>query len=766
MGDELFYCITKIERYEHMYNSVVNDILKINSHILSLITDAKTIPGISENSFRDWEETCGRIQRHISDDIIRIAVVGPIKSGKSTFINSLFKGDYLKRGAGVVTSIVTRARSGDSLNASLFFKSCDEINTEIESALVLFPSIPWDSENTKFDIRREKDREGLRGAIQTLSTEQLISNDTRNMNSVLLMSYVRGYDKVHSLISQQTGMKQYTGDVFREHWDFVGNDHLAVYLKDIQLEINSSHIDKKIEIADCQGSDSPNPLHLVMIQNYLLLTHLIVYVISSRTGLRRADIRFLSMIKKMGIMDNILFVINCDFSEHESIEDLQLLIQKVREELSFIKPKPEVYSFSALYNLFKVQREDSTLKKLPEKDLARAEQWENEKGFSSFSDQETALFESSLKEKITRERYSLLLRNHFCRLAVMGSEFMNWININKDILKKDTTAVNDIYKKIKHHQEKMNRIKNMIQSTLDGAVQTIRRDLKNDVDRFFDARSGELIDNIIEFIRSYQTSFDQYEDRFAAGGFSNILYLIYQEFKQALDFYMAETITPKIIGFIKKEEEKINSHLETVAGSYEFIVKDALFEYKDSMGEHGIELNYENHDGLKIPDMESIKGTSGLRLPPPVDILQYTALIRTEAILRLGMYTVIRVVKKLFKRSVPNEKDEKVLALKDAVLRIKRETEKSIGFQFKSYKENIKFQYIFKLVDAFSTNLYEILLDRFQVHVSDLSKVVELFSEKRIDKEQVSGTLKKMEISLSEIHENIERVKKDIESIV
>jgi hypothetical protein len=97
------------------------------------------------------------------------------------------------------------------------------------------------------------------------------------------------------------------------------------------------------------------PLHLVMIQDYLLLTNLIVYVVSSRTGLRQADIRFLSMIKKMGILENTLFIINCDFSEHESISDLKTLIHRVREELAMVQSEPQVFAFSALFNLFSSQ---------------------------------------------------------------------------------------------------------------------------------------------------------------------------------------------------------------------------------------------------------------------------------------------------------------------------------------------------------------------------------------------------------------------------
>jgi len=62
--------------------------------------------------------------------------------------------DFLKRGAGVVTSIVTKIRKGDLMRAQLFFKSWDEINREIRQALALFPELNEISDPALFDIRK------------------------------------------------------------------------------------------------------------------------------------------------------------------------------------------------------------------------------------------------------------------------------------------------------------------------------------------------------------------------------------------------------------------------------------------------------------------------------------------------------------------------------------------------------------------------------------------------------------------------------------
>ncbi len=185
-------------------NSLRDELLQATSKLLTLLESIKQLPGPVDNVFRDWESTCKNIKKQMAEEIIRVAVIGPIKSGKSTFVNSLFKGDHLKRGAGVVTSIVTRIRSGTCLEAELQFKSWDEVNREIEQAIVLLPSLKQDSENDRIDIRRENDRKKLQKALDALNVEQLITNDTRNASSVLLSSYLKGYDRVIDIISSES----------------------------------------------------------------------------------------------------------------------------------------------------------------------------------------------------------------------------------------------------------------------------------------------------------------------------------------------------------------------------------------------------------------------------------------------------------------------------------------------------------------------------------------------------------------------------------
>jgi GTPase SAR1 family protein len=740
------------------YHSIKEELLRVNQDILKLFQEAALITGKTDNSFSDWETTCNKTHKQLSEEIIRIAVVGPIKSGKSTFTNSVLKGDYLKRGAGVVTSIVTRVRRGKFLKAKLFFKSWDEVNAEIDQALVLFPSLNWRTESDKFNIRRKKERIELKQALDTLTTEQLITKNSRVANSVLLLSYLKGYDDVKDLMPTNAMTNRYDQGQFEKHWNFVSNEFMAVYLKDIELRIDSNGIDTNIEIADCQGSDSPNPLHLAMIQDYLLSTHLIVYVISSRTGLREADIKFLYMIKKMGIIDNILFIINCDFSEHESIDDLKDLIEKIRGELSIIKTDPDIYSMSALFNLFKAQHD-----RLSEKNTNRLKQWQKEHELVNFSESETQRFETAFNKRLTKDRYALLLKNHLERLDVISTGMDHWIYVHQSMIAQDAVNIHDVIEKVKQHQKRANHIKSMIKNTLDGGIQQIKNELKSDIDRFFDVRSGGVLKDIVEFIKHYKIPYQRYEENLKTSGFSNTLYFVFQEFKQALDTFMAETINPDVIRFVREKEAQIQKHLDSITVPFDALIQEAIVEYKHMIKSFGINPVHENNKTIELPAIDSIKDITGLAIPPVAATMRYTAKIKTEAVMRLGFYTIVKLFKRLLKKPIKNHNEEEMLALKDGVLRMKRETERSVVFHFKDYRENIKFQYIFKLIEAVSNSHYQVLLNRFRAHAADLSDIVDLIDNKKIDKTHAFDILKEMELASKEIKNRIRNSRENIE---
>jgi len=627
----------------------------------------------------------------------------------------------------------------------------------MEQALVLFPSLNWRSENETIDIRQESERHEIKRALSELSADQLITQYSRDVNNVVLSSYLKGYDVVNSLVTMENAVRLYEGDRFADHKAFVGNETLAVYLKDVLLEISSGDVESNIEIADCQGSDSSNPLHLAMIQDYLLLTHQIIYVVSSRTGLREADIRFLSMIKNIGILENIVFVVNFDFSEHESIDDLKSLVNRVREELSMIKPDPDVYTFSALYNLFSVNQ-----KSLSDKDKLRFEQWTADGKFTELSNRETVLFESFFYDRLAHKRYTLLLKNHIERLGVILSGITDWIGLNRDILAQDADSMTGALEKIRSHQQRIDQIKSAIKKTLNGAVSEIKKELQRDTHRFFDGPSGSIAGNIESFIHTYTFSPEKYQESLKNVDFSQTLYLVFQEFKQSIDSYITESINPEVIRFLQARKKRIREYFAALIVPFDTMIEDAYDEFNGMLGRSEQFADGIHPLGTKPAKMDTVISAGNLSPPPLAAAMQYSTKIKTEAIMRLGLYRVIRNVSKLFRRSANREGEEKLQALKDAIRRMMRETGKSVVFHLKDYRENLKFRYLFNLAEATADGFAQTVLDRFQAYFSDLSATIERIGTSQNDKARAVKILNEMDQISRQLNKKLDLIRKEI----
>jgi hypothetical protein len=499
-------------------------------------------------------------------------------------------------------------------------------------------------------------------------------------------------------------------------------------------------------------------MHLAMIQDYLMLTHLIVYVISSRTGLRQADIQFLSMIKKMGILDNILFVVNCDFSEHESMEELETLIGKVHEELALIKPEPEVYTFSALFNLFSSPRLN-----LSEKDQLRMLQWKTEEELTDFSVEETMRFQSAFDLKLSGGRGAVLLRNHLERLSVILSGMDNRIGINRDILARDSQSAQELMQKLKNHQERVDQMKTVLNTTITGAVTKIKKKLSVDVNRFFDVHSGDIIQKIFEFIKNYKGLTKPVKGKADLTGVSRSMYLGYQDFKQSLDAFITEDINPEVIRFVKMQEKEIGKYFDMIIKPYNAMLSDTYAEYIRLMKKLGVSLNTEGQAAIGLSEMQTQIQQTGLNPPKLVTTMHYSAKIKTAAILRLGVYSLQRNFKKLLKK--PANKQAEVIrqALKGGTQQMKRETLKSVVAQLKDYRENLKFAFLLKLVENSAENLTDLMLDRFQLFFTDLAAVADRLDSTKADKQRTLEILKEMDQSTVEIKGSIGHLRKRIE---
>ncbi|MBW2572845.1 MAG: hypothetical protein JRE61_10985, partial [Deltaproteobacteria bacterium] len=135
---------------------------------------------------------------------------------------------------------------------------------------------------------------------------------------------------------------------------------------------------------------------------------------------------------------------------------------------------------------------------------------------------------------------------------------------------------------------------------------------------------------------------------------------------------MTETTNPEVIRFIREKEKQVHENLESIADPFDVMVQDAIVGYNDMMENFGIVRSFESPERIDLPDIDTIKAITGLTLPPAVAYMRYTAKIKTEAVMHLGFYTVVKFFKKILKKPIERKNEEGILALQAGVLRMKR----------------------------------------------------------------------------------------------
>jgi hypothetical protein len=746
------------------YDDIKTELLDVNKAVRQVLRTALSTEGLATASLDLWLKTTNHIQRQLAEETVRMAVVGSIKSGKSTLTNFLFNGDHVKRGAGVVTSIITKIRPGKENVARLEFKTWDEINAEMNQALILFGSVEADLTREDFDINRQEDRTWLREALSKLGAEHLISGNARDPNSVLLMEYLKGYDRAKAYVSYDRATRVLQSHELDQQKDFVSDESLAVYLKDVSLELKGPEgFGENLEVADCQGSDSPNPLHLAMIQDYLIQTHLIVYVISSRTGLRQADIRFLTLMKKMGLSGNIIFVLNCDFSEHEDLADIKRMVARAEDELNMILSPRRLFALSALFNLFRSLASQSD--GLSRKDQLRLEQWQEEADMVAFSDMGTKHFLEEVTQKVSVDRLNLLVAANVERLSKIARGAKESIRVSRNLVRKTAGEVKETITRMDKRRKVTNQIVVTIKDTLEGTTAKVKRDMGNEVNRFFDIKYGDIAQDIVRFIDSHDVPAAGLSKDVEASGFLMTLYHVFQKLQQATNTHIAEQINPRIVEFVSELEGDIEEVFRQICSPYGLMIQDAVDQHYRVMEELGIEATRRPVEPISCPDVATTKRDIHLSIPRLAATMDYSTRIKTEAILRLGLYNTWKGAKKLFRRGSADKLDSALRSLEHSIRRMKEQMKDSITEHFTDYSENFKFQYVFTLVDAMSKRLYEDLTDQLKAFTGDLTGLRELVENEERTKGGLSEALQTMEQSLEEALDSIDRIKHSARSL-
>jgi hypothetical protein len=697
---------------------------KILAEAGSVLETAQTIPGLLEPSsqYRSFLE---KISDTMASDKLKIAVVGVIKSGKSTFVNAFLGKELVKRGAGVVTSITTRIQKGKKNQALIRLKSWDEINSGLRKFLLSAPDdIIKDQFLKDFDIRRKNDRKLLEKMYQALTLSFAPDHGAAAPEIFSIRHALQGFDALKDLVESDETVVCFESREFERVKDYTSDPDKAFYIKDVCLFVPLKDLDPHIEIADCQGADSTDPSQLSRILAYLEFSNLMVYCISSRTGLRESDMVFLKRIKHLGLLENIFFINNCDLTEHESLEDVLKIERNIRQDLCLLGIEPELYSFSLLLNHF-----SNIPSKISKKDKLRLESWEKEKKMVQYCDLKSHEFKLRFKDRINSRHHDLLIFNPMKRLSVFLNDLTLRTHIFLDLLSSESVKEERAKQAISNFHQNAHRLETLVHDSFENAVQGLQKEIHTHVHQMFSQDKDGILKDIQEYLSLLSFEIESFKDQGGEAGFNGILFLIFKEFQRRVDLYVLEAVKPVLKNFINQQEERITAFFKSLFESYQvhLLPVDVYSDLKA-----GFVSEDQEPGGFYAPDLGEIKKILGIQLPAGLFEAQYTSKIKTRVMAGFGLKTLSQFLFSLLdKRSTVSFTP----ALKKASRKIKTENQKIFKKQFEKFGSDLNTHYFFPLIDATARDFREKTKERFKQYAVLNAKKEQFFALRHSEKE-------------------------------
>jgi hypothetical protein len=641
-----------------------------------------------------WQKVLSQVQAHAAEDTCRLAVVGAVKSGKSTMINALVGQDLLRRGAGILTAMITRVQPGPESRAVLRFKEWDEINGEIRRALGLLPNPRLVDRAAPLDLKEAPDRELLAQVLAEAREADLWTGGSLDQNYLLLKSYLEGYDLLQGLMPA-TGVLPLTGPDLARHRELVTREATAVYLKDVLLTIPFPWPATGVELGDCQGSDSPFPQHLAQVLAYLIKSDLVLYVVSSRVGLRQADFQFLAELKRMGLMPHILALLNLDLGEHTSYAEVVKIRDRVAQELSSWQPDPRVYAFSALKLL--LDRRPARGESLDPREAAVLKVWATDPDSAAFSEAEAARFEHDLKAALGDLRTRRLAGGSLAQVKMVARGLREQLELTQDLLTRGLTAIQELETRLSARRQPLLATMATVSQTLEGAGNRLKKTLRSRVDSLLDRHSGQVGKNLNEFIQNFTPDWGQLAPPAGAPAFRPVLYQLFQTFAKALAHHVTNEVNIALVEFIREQEEWLRQELARLWQPLFLTLQEALTLYYREIADLGL--------AAAAPTLETstVARPQGLELPLlNLEVVPDWRFAR-EVWVASGMGVLGRTWDALKRRlRLAGEKDPRRQLLRDlerALAALKDWLKSELESQLLNYREGLKFQYFFPLVD-------------------------------------------------------------------
>lgn len=696
--------------------------IQYRAEILEETIEALETSGLlGESAAAKWRGYLAGACESFKDHLLKIAVVGSVKSGKSTLINSMIGADLLRRGAGIVTAFITRVVSGEAKGGWIDLKSRAQINSEINQALRMLPVFAGEeSEQREFVLHNPEDRSRIESLCAKMKTEWLQGRGGIDPYFLFLERILQGFDQVGEKIGEAPGRISLGEKEISEHQLYAGEEYRSVYVEDIEVHYPVSWLGENIELADCQGSDSPNPNHFELLQQYLLTSHFILYVVGSRTGLREADFKLLDLIKSMRMFPQTLFVLNLDFDILSSEDEIRAIAERVRSELGWIVPDPHLFSFSALSQLLKQLGEKASK---PER--RRFKLWKETKVFKG-AEAGWSLFKNELEERICAQRSRVLLGCGLSRLAMIAAGINDTVRVRRSALETNLAGVEEREEKLRARHLALQSTLQNLSDTVSGLNRSIKSDLDTIIDRCFDSSGGTIIREALDLVDHYPVSMDRQKEIADYAGLIREYYGFYLEFRRSLSRHLIEKINLRIVEFAKEEEYRLAERIRKSSEALWSFFDAALADYRGEIpGATPGERIIPPHNGFS-----GFAQAAGI-VPPCFSLfLQRNSLARGILFLKFGLTSfpdILSGIKSQMRRlKGKGEDDQPVepLFLKAREM-ARSEARSELLRAFGDFRESIRSGFFHRLVDEGCILLLEEFRTRAEMTQIDFTNLLQ-----------------------------------------
>ena len=468
--------------------------------INTLIRSLRVTLPTEQPQLEKWLTTIQDLLRLSEQFSLPITVIGPVKSGKSTLLNTMIGRKILPMGAGITTMFVTAVHHGSNLRGEITLIPAAQADALFRNSChYLFSD---DLEKTEVTLFNQDDRRHITRQLEEFSREFILtSHGSFDKDYQLLKNLLAGYDSIADYYHREQlklTFKQEELDQFRH---FITNEPMSTFLEQANVFFPFTILPEYVVLQDCQGLDTPSPGQQALAIQQLATSPVMVYVISSRMGLRQADYHLLEHLHDLGLAAKLLFVLNYDFEEHPARKDMEKMFERCQTELAELGFDQPCYGFSTLYHLYAQLREKNNLDKNGEN---RWLLWQNTPEKLDLSTAGWESFTSRLLE-LTGKEADLSLTQHLNRRILhIARRAHSLVDAKAKSLSFDQQGIDNSAQDYEKQKEKLLQFEKQLGTTLGSITRQCEGEYFRKIESWFNQATGGIRPVLHQIIESYQ----------------------------------------------------------------------------------------------------------------------------------------------------------------------------------------------------------------------------------------------------------------------